>query len=107
MQTSHRIGTGATPWGMPQAADAVPASYRRGILRARVTVSDLTCWSVRMDAMEMLKPGTTLWLTLPGLEAKYATVTWVQGFTAGLRFDTPLHPAVVDAVVEGRMGRFH
>jgi hypothetical protein len=85
----------------------IQASYRRGILRAKVTLSELTCWSVQMDSMEMLKPGTTLWLTLPGLEAKFATVTWVEGFTAGLRFDAPLHPAVLDAVVDGRTGRLH
>lgn len=107
MQTNRHIESEATPWGMPQASASVPASYRRGILRARVAVSDLTCWSARMDSMEMLKPGTTLWLTLPGLEARYATVTWVQGFTAGLRFDAPLHPAIVDAVLEGRTGRLH
>jgi len=89
------------------AAPAMQARYRRGILRAMVTVADLTCSSARMNSMERLKPGMTLWLTLPGLEAKLAMVEWSDGFIAGLRFDAPLHPAVLDAVWGGRTGSVH
>lgn len=82
---------------------AMPASYRRGILRAKVTVSDLSRWTATFSAMETLKPGTLIWLTLPGLEAKQATVAWSDGFVSGVRFEAPLHPAVLDAVLEGRL----
>jgi hypothetical protein len=98
---------GGNAWVPEQPALAIPAGYRRGILRAKVTVSDLTCWSARMDSMERLKPGMTVWLALPGLEPKLATVTWSEGFSAGLRFAEPLHPAVLDAVIEGRTARLH
>jgi len=104
MLNSRTAENAANPWGeMP----VMQASYRRGILRAKVTLSDLTCWSARMASMETLKTGMTLWLALPGLQPKFATVTLVEGFTAGLRFDEPLHPAVLDAVIEGRTGSVH
>lgn len=104
MLSSRTAENAGNPWGeMP----VMQVSYRRGILRAKVTLSDLTCWSARIAAMETLKTGMTLWLALPGLQPKFATVTWVDGFTAGLRFGEPLHPAVLDAVIDGRTGRIH
>lgn len=104
MLTSHTAENAGNPWvEMP----TMQASYRRGILRAKVTLSDLTCWSARIAAMETLKVGMTLWLALPGLQPKLATVVSVEGFTAGLRFDEPLHPAILDAVIDGRTGSVH
>jgi hypothetical protein len=35
-----------------------------------------------------------------GLEALEAEVCWVEEFTAGLRFEKPMHPAVFDLLVE-------
>lgn len=104
MLSSRNTEKAGNAWGeMP----VMQASYRRGILRAKVTLSDLTCWSARIAAMETLRTGMTLWLALPGLQPKFATVTWVDGFTAGLRFDEALHPAVLDAVIDGRTGSVH
>jgi hypothetical protein len=57
--------------------------------------------------METLRPGMTIWITLPGLEAKQADVQSSESFTAEVRFATPLHPAVLDAVLSGRLGRPH
>jgi hypothetical protein len=86
---------------------AIQATYRRGILRAKVTMTELTCCSARIDTMETLRPGMTIWITLPGLEAKQADVQSSENFTAEVRFATPLHPAVLDAVLSGRLGRPH
>lgn len=89
------------------AAPVIQATYRRGILRAKVTMSDLTCNSARIETMETLRPGMTIWITLPGLEAKQADVLSSEGFSSEVRFAAPLHPAVFDAVVSGRLGRTH
>lgn len=90
--------TAANPWGEAPSGPVIDATYRRGVLRARVSLSMLCCHGARIDTMETLKPGTLLWLTLPGLNAQAATVEWSEGFTAAIVFTVPLHPAVVDAV---------
>ena len=95
------------PWGAAPCGPLIAATYRRGVLRAKVTLSELTCSSARIDSMETLRLGMTVWITLPGLEARQASVDWTSGFTAGLRFEAPFHPAVLDAVLEGRIGSVH
>lgn len=92
---------------MPLGRSSFEAAYRRGILRGRAMLSELTLWSARIETMEVLKVGMPLWITLPGLEARMAHVTWTEGFIAGVRFQAPLHPAILDAVLEGRLGRLH
>ena len=107
MLVKQAAGIEANPWGAAPIGPLIHATYRRGVLRAKVTLSDLTCRSVRIDSMETLRPGMLVWLTIPGLEARPATVDWTSGFTAGLRFEAPLHPAVLDALLEGRLGAVH
>lgn len=97
----------ANPWGPAPSGPVLIAAYRRGILRAKVTVSALTCTAARIDAMEVLKPGTVLWLTLPGLAAQAASVTASAGFSATVAFLQPLHPAVLDAVLDRAGPRLH
>lgn len=107
MLIKQASGNEANPWGLAPCGPLIRASYRRGVLRAKVTLSDLTCLSARIDSMETLKPGMTVWITLPGLEARQASVDWTSGFTAGLRFEAPLHPAILDALLEGRLKSVH
>jgi len=107
MLVKQAAGNEANPWGTAPCGPLIPASYRRGVLRAKVTLSDLTCRSARIDSMESLQTGMTVWITLPGLEARQAKVEWTSGFTAGLRFEAPFHPAILDAVLEGRLGSVH
>lgn len=107
MLVKHAAGAEANPLVAPPSGPVFTAAYRRGVLRAKVGVSDLTCRSARIDSMDAVKPGMLVWLTLPGLEARPAIVDWTSGFTAGLRFEAPLHPAVVDAILDGRIGSVH
>jgi hypothetical protein len=62
---------------------------------------DLSCHGVRLAAMERLRIGEALWITLPGLPPRRATVKWVQAFEVGCQFDAPLHPAVLDQILAG------
>lgn len=107
MLVKQAAGNTANPWGITPCGPLIPATYRRGVLRAKVTLSDLTCSSARIDSMETLQPGMTVWITLPGLEARQARVDWTTGFTAGLRFEAPFHPAILDAVLKGRLALVH
>lgn len=107
MWLDRTAGNAAKLLPLEAPAPCIQAVYRRGILRAKVTVTDLTCWSGRIATMESLRPGMTIWITLPGLEAKQAEVRSSEGFTAQVRFATPLHPAVLDAVLAGSLGRSH
>lgn len=85
----------------------IQAAYRRGILRAKVNVQDLSCSTVSIDCMENPRPGTLIWLTLPGLEARAAVVEACEGFRALLRFTEPFHPAVLNAFLNGAIRRYH
>ena len=40
----------------------------------------------------------TITVTLPGFEAFTGLVRWIEGQTAGVWFDRPLHPAIVDHI---------
>lgn len=83
------------------------AGYRRGVLRARVGVRSLSCRAAQIDCMENPCIGTTVWLTLPGLESRAAIVEQSGGFRVSLRLAEPLHPAVLEALLGGRLKTWH
>lgn len=57
--------------------------------------------------MENPSPGTRVWLTLPGLEARAALVVSSGSFCTMLCFIEPFHPAVLDAFLDGRISLYH
>lgn len=83
------------------------ASYRRGLFRAKVNVRSLSCATAQIDCMENPRIGTTVWLTFPGLEPRAAIVEESGGFRMTLRLAEPLHPAVLDAILGGRLRTWH
>lgn len=95
------------PWDPVRSDGAIVAAYRRGILRARVNVHELDCRSAAIECMENPCPGTRVWLTLPGLEARAALVVSSGSFRALLCFVEPFHPAVLDAFLDGRISTYH
>ena len=98
----------ATQQWHPAHCDApIEATYRRGILRAKVNVRELDCRSASIDCMENPLPGTRVWLTLPGLESRAAMVVSSEGFRAVLCFTEPFHPAVLDAFLNGRISQYY
>ena len=72
--------------------------YRRSTVRMAGVTLDLSCHGVRLAAMERLRIGEPLWITLPGLPPRRATVKWVDRFEIGCEFDEALHPAVLDRI---------
>jgi hypothetical protein len=58
--------------------------------RAACRVADLSRNGARLTVYTPLETGTTIWMRLPGLDQRAATVRWVDGLTAGCAFHDPL-----------------
>jgi hypothetical protein len=63
---------------------------------APVTVVDLSSHGCGIEVAGHCEPGTRVWLKLPGLESWPSRIAWAEGGRAGLSFDRPLHPGVVE-----------
>lgn len=107
MWLDHGAQTATQAWHSGDPVAPIEAAYRRGVLRARVNVQDLSCSSAAIDCMDNPVPGSRVWLTLPGLESRAAVVENCEGFRAFLRFAEPFHPAVLDAFLNGAIRRYH
>lgn len=59
----------------------------------RHRVRDLSSGGVRIDQAAALPVGATVLVTIGSLEAVGATVAWVKGEAAGLKFAAPIEPA--------------
>jgi hypothetical protein len=71
----------------------------RGTTRFEIDVVDLSMTGFRAQTSFTLWPGTTVWLTLPGLAGLEAVVAWRDKSRYGCAFVKPLHPAVFDHIV--------
>ena len=71
----------------------------RGTTRFEIEVVDLSVTGFRANTGFTLWPGTTVWLTMPGLAALEAVVAWRDKSRYGCAFAKPLHPAVFDHIV--------
>jgi hypothetical protein len=71
----------------------------RGATRFEVDVVDLSLSGFRAETSFTMWPGTSVWLTMPGLASLEAKVAWRDGVTYGCAFAKPLHPAVFDHIV--------
>ena len=67
-----------------------------------ITVENLSRSGFKAAWPHMANPGDRLWLRLPGLEALAAKVAWTSNWMIGCRFEHPLHPSVLAAVVRLR-----
>ena len=82
---------------------AVQVQYKRKVVRLVAKALDLSIHGLRISGLERLREGEVVWITLPGLEPRHATVVWSDQFEAGCAFVEPLHPAVFEAVVSGQI----
>lgn len=73
--------------------------YRRSTVRMAGVTLDLSCHGVRFAAMERLRIGEVVWITLAHLPPQRAVVKWVDRFEVGCEFDTPLHSAVLASIM--------
>ena len=70
-----------------------------GITQFDVDLVDLSVAGFRTETGLILAPGSTVWLTMPGLAALEAVVAWRDRYRYGCSFRTPLHQAVLEHIV--------
>jgi hypothetical protein len=88
----------------PRRSDRVSLSAdvtlrRRGMTSFRVTVSDVSPEGCKVALVERPSVDEHVLVKFDGIEALDSEVCWVEGFTAGLQFERPIHPAVFDLMV--------
>jgi hypothetical protein len=77
-----------------QRLDATVSLRRPGQLSYRVNVLDASLHGCRVEFVERPNIDEQLWVKFDGLQPLECEVCWVQGFTAGVNFVQPIHPAV-------------
>lgn len=85
---------------------AMTAGFREsGVHKALVSVFDLSTDGFRIETFMGVRADATVWITLPGLEARQARVVWVKGDFVGCKFDSPLHAAVLQMIASDKASR--
>lgn len=85
----------------PRKPVRVKARLREGgAVRFDIAVLDLSATGLRGETPLHVRPGATVWITLPGLSGLETVVAWRRGDQFGARFVQPIHPAVFDHVAE-------
>jgi hypothetical protein len=69
-------------------------------LVAEVAVVDLSIGGFRIAKGEAFSSGAAVWIKLPGMEAREARVVWAANDQAGFAFETELHAADVDLIIQ-------
>lgn len=76
--------------------------FRKGHTRATVQIVDISTHGARLSAVHILRTGDTFWIKLPMLEPQEARVAWADEFIVGCQFVHPLHPSVLDRILQAR-----
>ena len=66
----------------------------------RVAATNASADGCRVQLVERPSEGEHVLVKFDGLEPLEAEVCWVEGFTAGLHYVRPMHPAVFELLVE-------
>lgn len=74
--------------------------YRLWGFRGTTMLKDMTPYGARIEGMGDIRIGDEITLLLPGLQPKTATVAWVDGASAGVEFDHPLHGEIFRELVK-------
>ncbi len=67
--------------------------------RAACRVADLSRNGARLAVYSPLATGATIWMRLPGIDQRAATVKWTYGLTAGCAFHDPLSESDIATLV--------
>ena len=73
---------------------------RGGFDRALCKVTDISIHGARLQTYSALRPGSTIWLTLPTIGQHAAEIKWANDFEAGSQFLQPLTEEQFLALVE-------
>jgi hypothetical protein len=86
------------------AIDAEVSMRRLGQINYRVRLFDASPEGCKVELVEKPRIGEHVLVKMPALEALDSEVCWVEQFTAGLRFEKTIHPAVFDLLLERLKG---
>ena len=73
---------------------------RGGLERALCKVVDLSLHGARLQTWSALRRGTSIWLTLPVVGPRAATVVWADDFRAGCQFLDPLEDEEFETLLD-------
>ncbi|HET7606317.1 MAG TPA: PilZ domain-containing protein [Sphingomicrobium sp.] len=82
------------------ALDARVSLRRPGQLGYAVRIFDVSCHGCRVEFVERPAIDEQLWVRFDGLQPIEAEVCWIDGFTAGVNFVSPIHQAVFDTLLQ-------
>jgi hypothetical protein len=68
--------------------------------RIAVTITDISALGCQVRARQHFGPGTYLLVQVPSFEPFGATVVWAEDGLIGFEFVNPLHPAVVEHIID-------
>jgi PilZ domain len=63
-----------------------------------VDVIDLSMTGFRFETSFTIKPGSKVFVTIPGMSTLEATVAWARGYVYGAQFNQPLYAGVFDLI---------
>lgn len=72
---------------------------RLGQFNYNVRIFDLSPDGAKIEVVERPRIGETIMVKFDGLEVLPATVRWIDDFIVGIKFNRPLHPAVLDLLL--------
>lgn len=73
---------------------------RGGLERTLCKVVDLSVGGARLQSYSEMTKGSTIWLTLPGLEPRAADIIWATDYIAGCQFREALTVAQFEALLD-------
>lgn len=89
------------PRRFDRASLTAEVSLRRlGKLNYRVRVFDISPEGCKVELVDKPRLEEHVLVKFEGLEALESEVCWLEGMTAGLRFEKPIHPAVFALLLE-------
>ncbi len=85
----------------PRIRLRIPAQLRpSGFTGFSIIVKDLSLSGFSAEALTGMKPGTRVFLTIPGLSGLQAEIAWNDGTMIGCAFTNLLNPAVLESVLK-------
>jgi hypothetical protein len=85
----------------PRIKLRIPAQLRpSGFTGFSVIIKDLSLSGFSAEALTGMKPGTRVFLTIPGLGGLQAEIAWNDGTMIGCSFSNLLNKAVLDSVLQ-------
>ena len=82
------------------AVDAQVVLRRSGSSPYYVHVFDISRHGCKLEFVERPRLDEHVWVKFEALSAIEATVCWVEGHVVGVEFVIPVHPAVLDLLVQ-------